>query len=95
MEVKDYIEPKTLWDWVDGKTYRHIQSPLSDCGGVFLTDKETGIDYILNKKSIAEGLQIMSETFPERFSELLTEDGDAVTGDIFIQCCILGGTFHG
>lgn len=57
--------------------------------------KQTGVNYVLlTKEKIVKGLEIFAKNYPKQFSEEFPEDrddygGDAITGDMFFQCCIM------
>lgn len=51
--------------------------------------------HLLNLESIREGLQVMAEKFPRHFGDFLGEDGDAITADVFLQCCLFGDAIYG
>lgn len=60
--------------------------------------KETDRVYtplVLNWRSILSGLRVMADRYPRSFAELRDGSGDAVTGDVFIQCCLLGEVRYG
>lgn len=50
---------------------------------------------VLDYAAIQRGLKVMSEKFPRHFADLVNEDDDATTGDVFIQCCLLGNVVYG
>ena len=50
-------------------------------------DKRT--KHILNLDKIKEGLKIMAENYPNHFADFMSEDYDDITGDVFLQCCLL------
>ena len=49
----------------------------------------------VNKEKLARGLQIMSEKHPSHFADLMNEQDDAITADIFLQCVALGEVVYG
>lgn len=51
------------------------------------------IDYVLDFDSVNRGLEIMAEKCPFQFSRIMDESADAITGDVFIQCCLFGDVF--
>ena len=71
------------------------------CGGsVTLTDfveGDTGgpLPLTLDGQAIARGLQSMADKYPRHLHDLLAEDGDAETGDVFLQCCLFGEIVYG
>ena len=53
------------------------------------------VTYTLDGESIKRGLNVMSEKFPNRFSDIINEDMDANTGDVFLQCCVFSDVIYG
>jgi hypothetical protein len=49
----------------------------------------------LDLSSIKRGLEVMSMKYPRHFADMVAETGDATTGDVFIQCCLLGEIVYG
>lgn len=49
----------------------------------------------LNLESIQKGLEIMAEKYPDHFNDFVNDSADATTGDVFLQCCILGDIVFG
>ena len=50
---------------------------------------------ILSRAEITLGLAIMAEKAPKHFADLMNENDDAVTHDVFVQCCVLGDIVYG
>lgn len=85
-------------DSVIGKTvYPHIHYPLTPDGAVIIKDVEGNENkkYTLNMKAIKKGLNIFAEKCPRHFGNWLSEDDDAITGDVFVQCCLFGEIVYG
>ena len=72
----------------------HVELPVKG-GTVLFVDKETEIQHTLDQKTIVNGLQVMAERYPEHWADVLRDDGDANTGDVFLQCCIFGELVYG
>lgn len=51
--------------------------------------------HVLNLETLQKGLEIMANKYPKHFADFIAEDGDATTGDIFLQCCVLGDCLYG
>lgn len=49
----------------------------------------------LNLEGIEKALNLMSTLFPATFDEIVNEDGDADTGDIFLQLAVMGEIVFG
>lgn len=60
-----------------------------------LEDRETKKRYELNREACLKGLEIMARDWPQHFSNWLSENDDAITGDVFIQCALLGDIVYG
>lgn len=50
----------------------------------FLTDVE-----------LQQGLQRMARKYPRHFADFMAENDDAITGDVFLQCVVLGEVIYG
>jgi hypothetical protein len=50
---------------------------------------------MLDRVAILEGLRIMAEKEPRHFADFMTENDDADTGDVFLQCCLYGEVIYG
>ena len=97
-ELTKYGKPKKVWMWdafEDGQIFPHIQYPLSLGGSITLRDMETQKSYTLTLEKIHKGLQIMSDKYPWHFQNFVTENYDAETGDVFVQCALLGEAVYG
>lgn len=103
-KIHSYIEPVTPRSILDAdkpieeqKIYKHIDYPLTG-GAVVIKDCEDDKPnqyYTLNKKAIQEGLDIMAKKYPTHFGNFLSDNYDAITGDIFVQCCVFGKVIYG
>ena len=45
--------------------------------------------------SVDDWAQIMADKFPRHFANILNENDDAETGDVFLQCCLWGDIVYG
>lgn len=57
--------------------------------------KGQGKVYKLNRHNLESGLQVMSDKYPQHFADFVQENDDAVTGDVFLQCCLFGEAIFG
>lgn len=80
--------PNTYWHWSQ-------LMPLVEGCAVTLDDTDEGKTYRLDRKAIRKGLEVMARKFPKHFSDLVSQDGDATTGDVFLQCCLFGDVLYG
>lgn len=84
----------------DGDRFDRTTVPLQEFGKllVVLQDeayKGKGCKYVLDREGIDRGLKAMKEKAPKHFGDMLAENGDADTGDVFLQCCLFGTVVYG
>lgn len=89
-------EPRSAWG--DAEIFPHVDYPL--CGGAVLCETEVDEQIepkklVLNREAIERGLHIMAEKYPRHWGDFLAGNEDACTGDVFIQCCLLGEVVYG
>jgi hypothetical protein len=49
----------------------------------------------LNRARLIAGMQLMAEKWPHHCRDVLAENADADTGDVYLQCCVLGDLVYG
>ena len=67
--------------------------PLSEFGSVECIEFDGDgreIKHLLDSFAIRRGLQVFVEQYPHHFADMLLENGDMITGDVFVQCCLFG-----
>lgn len=73
--------------------------PLQAGCAVIISDRsgeaEEEKTYELNREAINRGIQIMATKYLRHFADLMNENDDADTGDVFLQCCIFGDVIYG
>ena len=79
-----------------GADYFH-EAPLKE--GVFFTlrdaEDEDAEEVRIDRKAIDKGIKIFATKYPWHCANALTEDDDAETGDVFIQCVAFGEIVYG
>ena len=50
---------------------------------------------LLNLTAMEKGLQVMADKFPHHLGDILAEEDDATTGDVFLQLCLFGDVIYG
>jgi hypothetical protein len=100
--ITGYTKPpgtvRAITSPADGTVYKHIDYPLNEGGAVKLKDIEddaNGREFILDRKAIAKGLEVMAEKYPKHFGDFRAENEDAITADVFLQCCLFGKVIYG
>lgn len=81
--------------------FKHLDLPFSENGYLMISeiDDEGEVDEVdphkLNKEAMYKGLQIMADKYPWHFANLIEDNMDAETGDVFLQCSVLGDIVYG
>lgn len=85
--------------------YPHLDLPLMQGGGVFCADAVGGTAFCrcLNLDAIKEGLELLLNSVDKHGndipkyhgSDFLSENEDAITGDVFLQLCLFGEIVYG
>lgn len=84
----------------DPKVWPNYDYPLTEDGAVVCRRDDEGTDkkykpLVLDRAAIERGLKIMATKYPRHFSDFLIENYDMFTGDVFVQCCLLGSVEYG
>lgn len=87
-EPPKVVELKGLTE--SDEVFPHIHWPLSEGGALAVREKDAGAVHRLDLDAVRRGLTLMATRFPERFAQVGTLDCDAETGDVFLQCALLG-----
>ena len=84
-------------NWKDVGKYRHIWCALTEGAHIIVWDAEEPEEKLgtLDLEKVKAGLAIMQAKYPRHFNNFLSEDEDAETGDVFIQCAVLGDIVYG
>ena len=82
--------------WADAQ-YRHIQYPVMEGAAVLLkaTDEDDPAELRFDIAAVKSGLAIMADKYQKHYADFVNETTDADTGDVFIQCCLLGKVVYG
>lgn len=88
---------------MSGKIFKHIDYPTNPGGYLVLSASCDGEAYLHNGDSkwrldiaaLQRGLQVMHDKYPSHYADFLAENDDAITGDVFLQCCLFGETVFG
>jgi hypothetical protein len=93
--IDSYVStaPAESFTPVDGEVYKFADYPLHG-GSITITHDETE-KAILNLENIQSGLQVMANKYNRHFTDLLNDNMDAITADVFLQCCVFGELVYG
>lgn len=99
--IEEFVEPPVIekHTGLDG-VFRHADYPLTEGGAVIVSDRKENTPETMRKVRldwlrIQEGLAIMARKYPRHFGHWMSEDDDADTGDVFLQCCCFGELVYG
>lgn len=82
--------PDQYWHWAE-------LIPLVPGCALIITDKESDgkEEYRLDRAALERGLQVMSDKYPHHFGDFMSENDDAITADVYLQCCLFGEAIYG
>jgi hypothetical protein len=69
--------------------------PTIEGGAVGFTDTTTGEIITLDRMTLDDGLRVMHKVAPKHFADAIGGNDDAMTGDVFLQCCVFGEVRYG
>ena len=82
---------------IPAESWEYLQDvPLIEGGVLWISvSEEDGKRYRLYWEAIVRGLITMSKKEPRHFFDAAKEDGDGITGDVFLQCCLFDEVVYG
>jgi hypothetical protein len=97
--IEDYRKPTDLDDLTPAldmdQIFPHIDYPLSDDGAVILRAMDDSKDLVLDREAVERGLKVMATKYERHWANFIRQNDDAITGDVFLQCCVLGELVYG
>ena len=74
-----------------------FEAPLYENGFFTIEDQtyDKKYEYRVTLGEIEKGLQVMAELYPKHYADFMSENEDAITGDVFLQCCIFNEVIYG
>mgnify|MGYP001205215659 CR=1 FL=1 len=104
-QIEEFIKPVNF-DNTDpeNRRIRHLSYPQNEGGALIIStvvadgEPEYGEElktYRLDLEALSRGLRLMSINYPRHYRDFLTENDDADTSDVFLQCCLFGKTIYG
>lgn len=89
-DFEEYVEP-TSWDDPSSEKYSQYY-PLQPGGALLFSDRNEDTKELLrlDRASLEKGLQVLAEQYPHHFVSIVTDESDAETGNVLLQCCLLG-----
>lgn len=93
MENIKYTKPQKEFTPVDGEEYPFADYPLNG-GTVKITHNDIEL-HKLTLEGIERGIAVMAEKYPRHMNDVIIENYDADTADVFLQCCVFGELVYG
>ena len=90
--------PLVAFRYYEKELIKHLDYPLNEGGAVLLVvrcDDDDTREYPLTLEAMKAGLAVFQEKAPQQFKAFMEENEDALTGDCFLQCCLLGEVVYG
>lgn len=98
VNLPEGFEPDAL-SWLEASakpwTCRRCYFAPLVAGGSLVLPVEDGTDAVLDIGAVTRGLQVMESKAPRHFADWLSENEDAITADVFFQCCAFGELVYG
>lgn len=60
-----------------------------------LNEGEEPTKHYLTIKDVRKGLRLMKKEYPHHYADLVEEDDDAITGDVWLQLAVFGELIYG
>ncbi len=57
-------------------------------------ETKLGVRHLLNFNKIKRGLTVMAKKEISHFSDLINDNADQITADVFLQCCLFGEVLY-
>lgn len=96
LKEKDFTSKKGKHH--DGDWGRPYTVPFVPGCAIIISDME-GDDsekrYELDRAALERGLKVMAEKYAHHWADFVKENDDAITADVFLQCCLFGDCIYG
>jgi hypothetical protein len=60
-----------------------------------LNEGETPTKHYLTMEDVQKGLELMRDEYPRHYADLVEEQDDAITGDVWLQLAVFGKLIYG
>ena len=86
------LEDKWAAILINGGTL--LVNDYSDCDNELYED-DNPTQHTLTLKDVRKGLRLMKKEYPSHYADLVEENDDAETGDIWLQLAVFGEVIYG
>ena len=84
--------PDNYWHWAELIPFVEGCSLIISDLEADSTDKK---EYRLDRAALERGMQIMADKYAHHFNDFVSMNDDAITADVYLQCCIFGDVIYG
>ena len=60
-----------------------------------LNEGETPTKHYITMENVQKGLELMRDEYPHHYADLMMEEDDAITGDVWLQLAVFGELIYG
>jgi len=92
--VTSAIEGGVTREWADIDVGQHQPGWRNYFTAKFIEREQDKKTHVLSIDKLREGLRTMVIRYPEHFADLIEENADATTGDVLVQCALLGEVIY-
>jgi len=98
--IDSYVKPEVeAKPWGDEYTPSYIFLPFSEGGAIVIVDMEDedGEKFTLDRAAIERGKELLATdpNYSHHYADVLQENDDADTSDVFLQLCLFGEVVYG
>ena len=95
-QITKYDAPPSIPDSdKDAARFRHVYNATHG-GTVHVLDyTHTRKTFVLDGAACKRGWDVMREKYPRHYANAISENSDAETGDVFLQCALFGKLIFG
>lgn len=91
----------TGYNYPPGKTrkdfeFPHVELPLTQGGSIVIADmEEPQHGYTLDREACYRGMKVLRQDYSKHYRDVIEDNADAITGDVYLQCCLFGEVVFG
>lgn len=75
---------------------RYLELPFHEGSGIEITDDfDDHETKLLTRDALRKGLNVVFEKYDHHFKNIISEQDDAETGDVVLQCALFGDIIYG
>lgn len=86
-----------FWGTYNETKIKFLQLYPLNGGSLVIQDMEADEvkEYVLDRMALEKGLQVMAEKYVHHYCDMLSDNADAETGDVYLQCCLFNDVIYG